>query len=81
MHALSSPSQKPRRRYVSALRLIPDAIQDPSRASRDSALLAAMLIDLFEKMTNKEPQSKGAWMSHVNGAFTLVHLRSARQFN
>ena len=65
---------------MSALQLISEAIQSPEAASRDATLLAALLLDLFEKMTTSVPYSKGAWVSHVNGAFSLVQLRGRDQF-
>ena len=69
-----------KRKYVSALQLVNDAIQTPHLVSRDATLLAAMLLDLFEKMTNRSPKSDGAWVSHVNGAFSLIQLRGHGQF-
>ena len=66
--------------YVHALQQINCAIQHPHVAPRDSTLLAAIFLDLFEKMTNYKPLSTGAWVSHVNGAITLIQLRGREKF-
>ena len=63
-----------------ALRLISEAVENPEIAFRDATLLAALLLDLFEKMTNRVQSSKDAWVSHVKGAFSLVQLRGRDQF-
>ena len=69
-----------RRAYVAALRLMNKAIQDPELARRDSTMLAILLLDLYEKITNQEPQYEGAWAAHLQGALTLVQMRGEKQF-
>lgn len=65
-----------REKYVSALPRLNQALRTPESATSDSTLLAVLLLDLFEKMTNNNPRSIGSWMSHINGALALVELRA-----
>lgn len=67
-------------RYLYALSLLNNALKSPDSARKDSTLMAVLLLDLFEKITNNNPRSTDSWMSHVNGALTLVKLRDSRQF-
>ena len=64
-----------REKYLSALPLLNKALQTPGFATSDSTLLAVLLLDLYEKITNNNPRSIGSWMSHINGALALVDLR------
>jgi hypothetical protein len=56
------------------------ALRSPNEASRDTTLLASLLLDLFEKITGNRPRSNKAWTSHVEGALALVKLRGFEQF-
>lgn len=73
--ALLSATEK----YVSALRMTSKALQSPELATTDTTLLAALLLDLFEKITNIT-QYSGSWMDHVTGALALVKLRGLENF-
>ena len=64
-----------REKYSTALPLLNEALRTPESATSDSTLLAVLLLDLFEKMTNNSPRSISSWMSHINGALALVGLR------
>ena len=64
-----------RKKYLSALPLLNQALKSPKSATSDSTLLAVLLLDLFEKITNNNPRSITSWMSHINGALALVELR------
>lgn len=64
-----------REKYSTALPLLNEALRTPESATSDSTLLAVLLLDLFEKMTNNIPRSISSWMSHINGALALVGLR------
>ena len=64
-----------REKYLSALPLLRKALQTPGFATSDSTLLAVLLLDLYEKITNNNPRSIGSRMSHINGALALVDLR------
>jgi hypothetical protein len=67
--------------YIAALRHMNRAIQDPELAKKDSTILAILLLDLYEKITNKEPRYEGAWAAHLQGALTLVKMRGNQQFD
>ncbi|CZR58790.1 related to C6 transcription factor [Phialocephala subalpina] len=70
-----------RERYISALRQMNKTLQCQISATDETALLSSLLLDLYEKITNFEPQGYDqSWTSHVNGALTLVKLRGLRTF-
>ena len=64
-----------RDKYLSALPLLNKTLRTPESAASDSTLLAVLLLDLYEKITNNNPRSIGSWMSHINGALALVDMR------
>jgi hypothetical protein len=70
-----------RQHYITALRLMNKALQDPELAKKDSTILAILLLDLYQKVTNKEPHYEGAWAAHLQGALALVKMRGDEQFN
>ena len=80
-HQKHSPSAlaEARRQYVNALRLVRKALQSPESASKDSTLLSILLLDMYEKISNRKPQYDGAWASHIRGAFSLVRLDGDQQ--
>ena len=67
-------------KYAYALSLLSKALAAPETAKSDSTLLAVLLLDLYEKITNCGPRSTESWMSHVQGALALVKLRDNTQF-
>ena len=71
---------KARQRYISALHLLSEVVRSSSQASKDATLLAALLLDVFEKITGLEHRDDESWMSHVNGGFALVRLRGLERF-
>lgn len=70
-----------RQHYVTALRLMNKAIQDPQLAMKDSTILAILLLDLYEKVATKESHYEGSWAAHLQGALTLAKMRGDEQFN
>ena len=68
-------SRPSRDKYLSALPLLNKALRTPESATSDATLLAVLLLDLYEKITNNNPRSIGSWMSHINGALALVDMR------
>lgn len=68
-----------RQRYISALRMTNQILTSPTEASKETTLLASLLLDLFEKITATEPGNR-SWISHVNGALSLVKLRGVENF-
>ncbi|OAL32767.1 hypothetical protein AYO20_07723 [Fonsecaea nubica] len=76
----AASAYKPAREtYLSALPLVKSAVATTEFLASDSTLLAVLLLDLFEKITNRSPISSDAWMSHVKGALALVKLRRIQQ--
>jgi hypothetical protein len=69
-----------RQRYVTALQMTNKALQCPKVAAKNTTLLSILLLDLFEKITNKEPRVIQTWAGHVKGALALVELRGLEQF-
>ena len=56
------------------------ALKCPNEAAQDTTLLASLLLDLFERITDEEPENSKSWISHFNGAFALVRLRGLATF-
>jgi hypothetical protein len=67
-------------KYGTALRLTNESLHNPDMILRDSTLLSTLFLDLYEKIINATPNSGGPWLSHLNGALTLVKLRDKTQF-
>jgi len=57
------------------------ALKSPEEATKDTTLLASLLLDLFEKITDSKPRGNKAWTSHIDGALALVKLRGVEQFH
>lgn len=69
-----------REKYISALWITNKALKSPKDAVKDATLLAALLLDLFEKIINSESSNVKSWTCHVDGALALVRLRGFEQF-
>lgn len=68
-----------REKYISALRMINQTLSSSGGATKNTTLMASLLLDLFEKITNRESRNK-AWTSHMDGAIALVKLRGLDNF-
>jgi len=68
-----------RQKYGMALTLTRKALQSSQCAAEDTILLTSLLLDMFEKITNTHPRNMGSWVSHLNGALTLVQMRGLDQ--
>ena len=75
-----SAEDEARQQYISALSLTSAAVRDPGQSDQDSTILAILLLDLYEKITGKEPAFHEAWAAHLSGALALVKLRDDQQF-
>ena len=75
-----SAQAEARLQYVDALKLTGKALRSPELATKDSTMLSILLLDLYEKITSKEPQYDGAWAAHIKGALSLVQLRGDEQY-
>ena len=69
-----------RERYVSALRMITKCLRSFKEATKDTTLLAAILLDVFEKITAGERHNGTSWICHVEGGLTLIRLRGLEDF-
>lgn len=78
---LLAAQREARQQYVVALRLTSLALETPRLARKDSTLAAILLLDLYEKITNKDPEYEGAWAAHLEGALSLITLRGRKQFD
>ncbi|KAL8798812.1 MAG: hypothetical protein Q9182_006356 [Xanthomendoza sp. 2 TL-2023] len=79
-HSVSAEKEA-RQNYISAINHTTVALQTFDQAKQDSTILAILLLDLYEKMTNKIATFGGGWAAHLSGALTLVQLRGNEQFN
>lgn len=70
-----------RRQYVSALRMTNLALQSNQNATKDSTLIAVLLLSLFEMITYSKRQPVKSWTSHIEGATALIRLRGRQQFS
>ncbi len=69
-----------RKKYVLALRMTNKTLKSSEEATKVTTLMASLLLDLFEKITDSEPRNNNSWTSHVDGALALVKLRGLEQF-
>ena len=69
-----------RERYVSALHVTNQFLKSSCVQGKDSTLMVALLLDLFEKITDSVPQTKKSWVCHIHGGLALVRLRGLEQF-
>ena len=69
-----------RLQYVDALKLTGKALQSSELATKDSTMLSILQLDLYEKITSKEPQYEGGWAVHIKGALLLVQFRGDEQY-
>ncbi|KAK0511175.1 hypothetical protein JMJ35_006727 [Cladonia borealis] len=72
--------EEARQQYVLALSSTGAALRNSNQARQDSTILGIMLLDLYEKITNKEPALHGAWAAHLSGALALVKYGEDEQF-
>lgn len=68
-----------RGRYISALRMTNEILKSSKEQTKNTTLMASLLLDLFEKITDTQTRNN-SWTSHVNGALALVRLRGLDQF-
>lgn len=62
-------------RYVAALQLVNAALANPSSSLADDTLQSILLLDLYEKLVNRNLGSPTSWMRHMNGAIALIRAR------
>lgn len=67
-----------RLKYIEAIQLTNLALSSAEDSTKDSSLLAIILLTVFESITNP---SLEAWAKHVNGTVALIKLRGSDQFS
>ena len=78
-HSLDT-REEARQQYTKALSLTTATLRYPNQAKKDDTLLAVLLLDLYEKIIDKELKFEGPWAAHLSGALSLVKLRDDQQF-
>ncbi|MCJ1234892.1 hypothetical protein MMC14_002856 [Varicellaria rhodocarpa] len=78
-HSLDT-REEARQHYTKALSLTSATLKYPDRAKKDATLLAVLLLDLYEKIIDKELKFEGPRAAHLSGALSLVKLRDDQQF-
>ncbi|KAL5328978.1 hypothetical protein ACEPPN_002487 [Leptodophora sp. 'Broadleaf-Isolate-01'] len=68
-----------RQKYALALRLINKALRSPKDVLKNSALLAVLMLAIFETTAGSKQLSLKEWRHHMNGAATLLKLRGRSQ--
>ena len=69
-----------RNSYTVALGLANAALSNPVEATKDSTMLAVLILGTYEFVSGRTPQTISAWQHHVNGAATLASMRGGAQF-
>lgn len=65
--------------HVSALALINTALRSPTDATKDTTLIAVLILGIYENLTYQVERSFKSWYDHINGAATLIQLRGREQ--
>ncbi|KAH8588202.1 hypothetical protein B0O99DRAFT_525394 [Bisporella sp. PMI_857] len=68
-------------RYVVAIQRVGRALRSPQTSTTDETLQSILLLDLYEKIVNRNPGSSTSWMSHLRGAMSLIKARGKRNFS
>lgn len=68
------------KRYVVAIQNLGQALRDPKALESDETLQAVLLLDLYEKLSSREAHILPSWMSHIQGAMSLVAVRGTLNF-
>lgn len=80
-HAIRAPPlfKRARYQYVQALRATNEALRSPTQATKDSTLIAILILSLYEAVTGTNQKSLKAWSDHISGASALLKLRGREQ--
>ncbi|KAF2652225.1 hypothetical protein K491DRAFT_605309 [Lophiostoma macrostomum CBS 122681] len=79
-HSIAARSLS-RQKYVAALRQTNKALRCPLIVQKETALVATLVLDLYEKITNSDIKTEDISIAHVQGAMALVRLRGLSAFN
>jgi hypothetical protein len=65
--------------YTRAIGMTNAALRSPTDATKDSTLLAILILGMYEVLTGTSQKSVKAWMEHVRGSAALLKLRGYEQ--
>ncbi|KAH7111120.1 hypothetical protein B0J11DRAFT_199548 [Dendryphion nanum] len=68
-------------RYVTAIQRLGRVLCNPHASASDETLQSVLLLDLYEKITNRDLRRLSSWMSHIQGAMTLVGARGNKNYS
>ncbi|KAH6866237.1 hypothetical protein B0T10DRAFT_573741 [Thelonectria olida] len=69
------------KRYVAAIQGLGKALRDPKVLESDETLQSVLLLDAYEKLSSREVHTPPSWMSHIQGAISLVEARGTVNFS
>lgn len=69
------------KRYLAAIQNLGQALRDPKALESDETLQAILLLDLYKKFSSREAHLPPSWMSHIQGAMSLVAARGPSNFS
>lgn len=69
-----------REKYVAAIRLTNTALSNPEQATQYATLIACFLLDIFEKLTNKNSHESKSWSGHISGCLAIISSRGFDEF-
>ncbi|KAH7149816.1 hypothetical protein B0J13DRAFT_620170 [Dactylonectria estremocensis] len=72
------------RRYLAAIQSLGMALRSSEQPARDDTLQSVLLLDVYEKIAGRHaegPGSLGSWLSHVQGALSMVRSRPSTDFS
>lgn len=80
-HSVYAPSlmKHAQYQYVQALRATNEALKSPAQATKDSTLIAVLILSMYEAVTGTNQKSLKAWSNHILGASALLKLRGREQ--
>ena len=68
-----------KKQYVSAVRCVNTALKTASDVTKDSTLLAVMVLGIYEILAGQSDTSLVAWAAHLKGAAALLKIRGPEQ--
>ncbi|GKT45874.1 uncharacterized protein ColSpa_06055 [Colletotrichum spaethianum] len=61
--------------YVAAIQRLGHTLQDLDADLAEEALQSVLLLDMYEKLVHRNPQSSHSWLSHARGGLSLLGAR------
>lgn len=69
------------RRYLGAVQSLGLGLRNSQHSASDEILQSVLLLDLYEKIANRNAQQPASWMSHAQGALSVVKSRASNDFS